>query len=258
MRALLVAAILPALFAGNVANAQMAVMTTPTPTIGATSPLGDGVGSPVSQTGIPFGATELSSAGVSPLAAPATGTIAIPSNGAVCSTVGSAPAEMFGSAAMFDGGGTGAGSAAPATAGMAGTSVASPGMAATISPTSALSAPSATIDTSGMSGMCGSGSSSVIASSTPTSISPITMGGVPRTGISLDSSEISNAGVSSAAPIPTPGVAPFASPIESAVVVPTMPSLPASNQSIPAPPTLANGCPLISTGSITSTLPAGC
>ena len=70
MRILLAAAILPVLLVGNVAHAQMAVMSTPSATINATSPLGDGAGSPVSPPGIALGATEVTTGGVSPLDTP--------------------------------------------------------------------------------------------------------------------------------------------------------------------------------------------
>src|SRR6202158_5202717 len=92
-------------------------MASPTPTMGATSPLGIGTGSAVSPTGIPLGSTELASPGISP--APTystTGTIAMPSNGTTCSTLGTAPSGMYGSTAAYDGGGMTMGTATPATA----------------------------------------------------------------------------------------------------------------------------------------------
>ena len=166
MRFSLIAAILPALFVCNAATAQVSGMASPTPTMGATSPLGIGTGSAVSQTGIPLGSTEIASPGVSP-APTVTGTIAMPSSGTTCSTLGTSPSSMFGSTASFDGGGMAAGSAAPATAATSGMSTSS-GMSAT----SGMSTTSGMLETSGMSGMCGSGSSSIASSSTPTSTSP--------------------------------------------------------------------------------------
>ncbi|MEH2578106.1 hypothetical protein V1281_000001, partial [Nitrobacteraceae bacterium AZCC 2161] len=53
MRFPLIAAALPALLVCSAAMAQVSGMASPTPTIGATSPLGMGTGSTVSQTGIP-------------------------------------------------------------------------------------------------------------------------------------------------------------------------------------------------------------
>src|SRR6267154_170269 len=87
MRFSLIAAILPALVVCNAATAQVSGMASPTPTMGATSPLGLGTGSAVSQTGIPLGATEIASPGVSP-APTVTGTIAMPSSSTTCSTLG--------------------------------------------------------------------------------------------------------------------------------------------------------------------------
>src|SRR6266567_3120279 len=93
----LVAAVLAALFACNVATAQVAGMAAPTPTIGATSPLGIGTGSAVSQTGIPLGSTEIASPGVSPAPTGVTGAIAMQGSGMTCSIVGTSPSATFGS-----------------------------------------------------------------------------------------------------------------------------------------------------------------
>jgi len=65
MRRALIAATLAALFGCNPAFAQVGGMGTPG--IAATSPLGMAPGSAVSPTGIPMGATELASPGLSPL-----------------------------------------------------------------------------------------------------------------------------------------------------------------------------------------------
>jgi hypothetical protein len=71
MRFSLVAAVLPALFICNGALAQVDEQfdgtVTPTPMMGATSPLGITTGSGGSPTGIPLGSTEITSPGVSPL-----------------------------------------------------------------------------------------------------------------------------------------------------------------------------------------------
>src|ERR1700712_3239424 len=178
VRLSLIAAILPALVVCNVAMAQVSGMASPTPTLAATSPLGMATtGSPVSPTGIPLGSTEIASPGVSPAPGDATGTISMPNSSTACSTLGTAPSSMFGSTASFDGGGMARGTAAPATAAASGMTT-SPGLStsAAISATSGISATSDMLQTSGMSGMCGSGSSSITASTTPT-----TPGGVART-----------------------------------------------------------------------------
>src|SRR6267143_5701163 len=157
---------------------------TAVPSLGATSPLGMGASGSVGTTGIPLGSTEVTSLGVSP--APTggvTGTITIPTTGAItssgCSTGGMSLSGMFGSTASFDGGGTAPGTAAPATAATTG-SMATSGTTGTLatpattdptampgtSTSSQMSIPpgmstTSGMDTSGMSGMCGSGSSSI-------------------------------------------------------------------------------------------------
>src|SRR5262245_46825469 len=195
MRLSLIAAILPAALVCNAATAQVSGIASPTPSMGVTSPLGLGTGSTVAPTGIPLGSTEIFSPGVSPAPADATGTISMPSSGTICSTLGTAPSSMYGSTTSFDGGGMAAGGAAPATATTSGASVSS-GTSTTLGvlPTSGTSTTSGMLETSGMSGMCGSGSGSLAASSTPTSTSPTTPGGVARTGIPLGSTEIGNLG----------------------------------------------------------------
>jgi hypothetical protein len=223
---LIVATAWSLLFAGPVfAQIQDPLMATPS--LGATSPLGMGPGGSVGGTGIPLGATEITSPGVSP--APTvgvTGTIAMPSSGAIttggtsCSTIGASPSGMYGSSASYDGGGMAVGTAAPATAATSGTSTSS-GVSAT---SSGMSTSSGMLDTSGMSGMCGSGSSSVAASSTPTSTAPTAPGGVARTGIPLGSYEIGNFGVSSAPAVPTISVLPTVG-TSLTPLVPTMPTV---------------------------------
>src|SRR5580692_5460439 len=164
-RLLVISAVFPALIVCHAAIAQVNDSVMPTPTIGATSPLGVTIGSTSSPTGIPLGSTEISSAGVSPAPTGLAGTISIPatSNGTACSTVATSPLEMYGSSAMYDGGGTTPAASAVdpgtlpipgvPTSSNAGTST-SPGM----------STSSGMLDTSGTSGMCGSGSSSIVSS----------------------------------------------------------------------------------------------
>src|ERR1700737_486667 len=236
---LLIGAVLPALLVGNLAMAQVDEpfdgTVTPTPMMGATSPLGITTGSTSSPTGIPFGATEITSPGLSPLPTGVTGTITIPTTGSgtACSTTATPPSEMFGSTASFDGGGMAVGTAAPATASSSGTTAMSTSSTSATSPsstsmTSAMptsSAPSGMLDTSGMSGMCGSGSSSLAASSPPTSTSPTTAGGAPRTGIPLASFEIGNLGVSSTPAVPLPSALPIAGAMAPSSSVPVMPTV---------------------------------
>src|SRR5258708_5032052 len=92
------------------------------------------------------------------------------------------------------------------------------------------------LDTSGMSGMCGSGSTSTVSSSTPTSTStsPTAPGGAARTGIPLGSMEIDNLGVSSAPAVPTTGVLPIVGTVGPSSLVPTIPTV--------SPPTTSTAC----------------
>jgi hypothetical protein len=116
MRFFPIAAALLALFAGNVALAQMSGMAVPTPAIGETSPLGGAsTGSSISPTGIPFGSTEITTAGISPAPPNPTGTIAIPSGGTSCSTLGVSSSQMYGSSATYDGGGMSVANSMPPT-----------------------------------------------------------------------------------------------------------------------------------------------
>ena len=210
---------------------------TAVPSLGATSPLGMGASGSVGMTGIPLGSTEVPSLGVSPVpTGGVTGTITIPTTGTIagdCSTGGMSPSGTYGSTASYDGGGMAPGTAAPATAAMSGTT-GTLATAATTDPTaipgtstsSQMSIPPAPstisgVDTSGMSGICGSGSSSIASSSTPTSTLPTVPGGVARTGIPFGSTEIASLGVSSAPAVPTIGVLPITGTVGPAALPPT-------------------------------------
>jgi hypothetical protein len=106
MRRVLIAAMQAALFGCIPAFAQVGGMGSPTPNIGATSPLGMAPGLPVPPTGIPMGATELASPGLG--LAPA-GTMGMTGNGTTCLATGSPSLGMSGSSTNFDGGGLGGG-----------------------------------------------------------------------------------------------------------------------------------------------------
>src|ERR1700722_5285946 len=245
MRFCLVAAIFSALVVCNsAAMAQVEDSVTPTPTIGATSPLGMGIGSASSPTGIPLGSTEITSAGVSPGPTGLAGTISIPttSSGTACTTVATSPVEMYGSSAMYDGGGTTPGASTPATAVDPGTlaipGVATPSNAGTLT-SPAMSTSSGMLDTSGTSGMCGSGSSSVVSSSAPTATSLTTTGGAPRTGIPFGSYEIGNLGVGSTPAVPLPSVLPVAGGVGPGSSMPTMPTATSTMGSVATSPATA-------------------
>jgi hypothetical protein len=182
MRRLLIITMAAALFAGDAALAQMPSVSPP----GAlpASPLGVGSNPSVGPVGIPLGATELGTAGLSPMpyGSPSYGSL---SSGTPCSA-GAAPASgMSGtlSTGAFDGGGVAA--MGTSTTGM-GAGTASLGAAAPCA------------------GTAGAGGGSM-STSPPSTVSP---GGATRPGIPLGSTEIGNAGVSSAPPIPTPSPTP--------------------------------------------------
>jgi hypothetical protein len=248
VRISLFAAVFSVVFAGNVAMAQVDNTLEPTPTIGATSPLGIGMGSANSPTGIPLGSTEIRSGGVSPGPTGLAGTITIPttSNGTTCSTVATSPPEMYGSTAMYDGGGTAAGASPPAAAVDPGT-IPIPGVSTSsgsgMSTSSGVSTSSG-MNTSGMSGMCGSGSSSIAGSSSPASTTPTTIGGAARTGLPFGSYEIGNLGVSSTPAVPLPSPLPVAGTPALGSSMPTTPSV---------SPTMATTAPPI--GSLAACVP---
>ena len=113
--------------------------------LGMTSPLGIGPSSPVAPTGIPLGATELASPGVSPMTSgvsplgPATGTTNCSGSGSILpqalSGMGNpmtASSGMSGSSTVFDGGGMG--TASGTCAGTTGSAAAAPAASAS-SPT---------------------------------------------------------------------------------------------------------------------------
>jgi hypothetical protein len=249
MRFSLIGAVLPALVFCSVAMAQVDGLfdgtVTPTPLVGATSPLGI-VASP---TGIPLGSTEITSPGVSPLPAGVTGTITVPTTttSTACPTVATPPAEMFGSTASFDGGGMSAGTAAPATAVNSGAAAMSGTATGTFTSLTAsvtsempvTSGSSGVLDTSGMSGMCGAGSSSVAASSSPTSTTPTTPGGGTQTGIPFGAYEIGNLGVGSTPPVPLPSVSPIVGTLGQNSPIPTLPTVSPGSATI-SPTTTTN------------------
>lgn len=221
MRPLLMIAVVSAAFSCSPIFAQSGMGTT-MPPLSATTPLGTDPGTPVAGTGIPMGAAVSSSAIVSALPRYPTG-----ASSTTCSTLGTASAEMYGSPSSYDGGGvTLSGAATPATASTVaaatpGTAAAS-GMSSEISAASGLSMTSGLATTAGLSGMCGSGSTGV-ATSAPTSTSSTTTSA--RAGIPLDSTEIGNLGVSSAAAIPTASLLPITGSVGSTAMAATIPTV---------------------------------
>ena len=249
VRVLRIALVLPAaLCCGSPAFAQQLdyvpeVNDMSTVPIGPTSPLGIDSSS-VGGTGIPLGATEIPSAGVSPLATYSTGTTALPGSGTTCTTLGTSQSGLTAPTYTYDGGGMAMGSAATATAATAGTATMTSTMATSGStqmggisvpiaaptdpgtlPISGMTTPYA-MGTVGVSGMCSAGSSGLATSaSTPMSTTATTPGGNPRTGIPLGSWEIANLGVSSWATLPTLSASPFAT-TTTGTTLPTVATMP--------------------------------
>jgi hypothetical protein len=218
MRPLLIVAAACSLLCCSPALAQVG---TAMPSLGITSSLGTDPSSPVGPNGLPPpGALP----GVSPVPNGVTGTITVPniSSGMACSTVGISPSGLYGASATYDGGGMATGTTGATSGTMASSGIST---SSAISATSGVSTPSAMLDTSGLSGMCGSGSSSIASSSTPTSTSSSTPVGGARAGIPLGSMEINNLGVSSAPAVPTTNLSPYVgtvAPISSAPRIPTV------------------------------------
>jgi hypothetical protein len=174
------------------AFSQVGGMGSPTPGIAATSPLGMTPGASVQPTGIPLGATELASPGLSPIT---DGTAGMTGYGTTCSAVGSSSSGTS-SSSTYDGGGMGLG------AGM-GTSVPGSGV------------------------ICGASSSSNVSSTA--AMSSTAPGNLARTGIPLGSVEIGSAGVSPLVVVPTPSASPSTfgtlTPSPSTIGTPTAPSM---------------------------------
>src|ERR1700741_2676025 len=149
VRLSLIAAVLPAaLCCCSPAFAQVDYMPEvddmSTASISPTSPLGVDSTTPVGGTGIRLGATEIPSAGVSPLPTFSTGTVALPGSGTTCTTLVTSPSGLIGSTDTYDGGGMTMGSAMAATAATAGPAAMSGATA-----TTGMSAPSTTSTASG-------------------------------------------------------------------------------------------------------------
>jgi hypothetical protein len=234
MRPLLIIATVGSLLGCSPAFAQVGTVM---PSLGTTSSLGMVPGAPVGPNGLQVGASPT----VTPVPNGVTGTITVPSTSSgagACSTLAISPMGTFGSPATYDGGGmamaTGTATpAAMATGTATPAAAASPGISTStaISATSGEATSSGMQETSGLTGMCGSGSSSIAASSSPTSTSPATTSSSVRAGIPMASYEIGNLGVSAATPVPAPSVPPMVTPSSP---VPTIPTVsPATGSTIP-------------------------
>jgi hypothetical protein len=168
MRREMMAATLALLFGCNPVFAQVGGMAAPTPVIGATSPLGITPNSPTSPVGIPMGATELASPGLSPAL---TGTLGMTGGGMTCGALGDSSSTVPAASSTYDGGGMAMGNG------------------------------SSLVDATAIPGMCGTASSSSAPTTTTLSPSP---GGASKAGIPLGSVEIGNAGISPMLAVPAP------------------------------------------------------
>src|SRR5215468_2184139 len=114
MTRLLMLAMASALLGCGSASAQIGGLATSPSPLGMTSPLGIGPAAPVAPTGIPLGATELASPGVSPMTSGASPVVPAIGGATACSGAGTlggstsiANPGTSGSTTLFDGGGLG-------------------------------------------------------------------------------------------------------------------------------------------------------
>src|ERR1700730_3226005 len=223
MRRLLATTTVSVLLGCSTALAQVSVGTGAPVPLGVTSPLGIGPGASVSATGIPLGATEMATPGVSPTAA---GTSALGSmTTGTCSSIGA--------------------SAQPTTSTSASTS---PGnsMAGTSSTMGGTSAPTFLFDSTGISGATSSTCAGGTTASSNPSASASSPGngvrsGTRRGGVPMGSTELT-----------TGGLSPLPSPVQSTVV-------PTGTSSIPCPTGTSSTTGMSTSSSSTpSTFASGC
>jgi hypothetical protein len=174
-----------------------------TPPLGLTSPLGIGAAAPVGATGLPLGATELSTPGVSPMTSGSSASSAMTTPSVCSSTMGAMQTAA-----------SGVGNSTSATPGSL------PGESSATGAISGTSAPTPLFDGTGIAGTAsGTCASATTASSSPTaSASSPTVGSrttVGRAGIPLGSTELGTGGLS---PLPDPTLQ------SQSTVVPTGPS----------------------------------
>jgi hypothetical protein len=184
------------------ASAQVG-MGAVTPPLGMTSPLGIGAAAPVGATGLPLGATELSTPGVSPMTSGSSASSAMTTPSVCSSTMGAMQTAA-----------SGAGNSTSATPGSL------PGESSATGAISGTSAPTPLFDGTGIAGTAsGTCASATTASSSPTaSASSPTVGSrttVGRAGIPVGSTELGTGGLS---PLPDPTLQ------SQSTVVPTAPS----------------------------------
>jgi len=207
------------------AYAQARTSTSPLPSLGMTSPLGI-PNAPVGQTGIPLGATELATPGVSPTTSGAS-----PMLGVTCSGVSSVPPSAMGSSLT----GTSADMGSPVTGASAGMGGSAPGTSGT-----------APFDGGGMAASAPGACAASATASPPLASSMGPGSSVGVVGIPLGSTELGGGGLSP----PSVALSPNASaPTITLTPLPTPsnPSAPLSTpQSMASCPTTQTGVPTIS------------
>lgn len=225
-------------------NSGFAQTTPGLPPLGVTSPLGLGPGAPVPQAGIPLGATQMQSLGVSPLTSgvspvspvsPTTGTLSI------CGGIGgSIPEASFG--VESSPAGTSSGMGSPSL----GTGSVSSGMGSAMGGVgTGTSAPTTSFDGGGTagtaSGTCPVTAGSSLGNPASSASSPSGMGsaGVGRVGVPLGSTELGAGGLSPMPTIPTLNPAAPSSTL-STVPCPTLEMTPGTSSTTGAP--MSTGC----------------
>ncbi|MGZ3292311.1 MAG: hypothetical protein ACXU9D_03450 [Xanthobacteraceae bacterium] len=223
MRRFLIAAVTCSLLGCGRALAQVGMITAAPAPLGVTSPLGLGPGAPVGATGIPLGATELATPGVS---ASVAGTAALGSMTAstACSGIGASAQSS---------------TSIPGTSGMASsTAITAPG-----SVTAGVQVPTPLFDSAGMSGnasgTCASGSAIASSSPTASASSPTSLGSttIGRVGIPLGSTELSPGGLS-----PLPDITLQSQPSASTTGISTSPCVLNGASPTTATSTSSGGC----------------
>src|SRR5215467_6869744 len=208
------------------AYAQAPLSTSPLPPLGLTSPLGI-PNAPVGQTGIPLGATELATPGVSPTTSGAS-----PLLGATCGGVSSAPASAAMGSPMT---GASAGMGSSVTGASAGTASSMTGLSS-----------STLFDGGGMSATAPTTCAASATASTPLASSMGPGSTVGPAGIPLGSTELGGGGLSppSVALSPNPSVPVTSSLTPLSGMTPSNPSVSAA-PSTPTCATTQTGVPTI-------------
>ena len=187
MRAFLIATVTLPLLCCGPAFAQVG-MGAVTPPMGMTSPLGIGTGAPVGVTGVPLGATELGTPGVSPTTSSSSASSAMTTLSACSGTMGGMQTAA-----------SGMGNSTSGTAGSL------PGESSGTGAISGTSAPTPLFDGTGIAGTASGTCASAATTSGPTgSASSPNIGSrstVGRVGVPMGSTELGTGGLS---PLPDP------------------------------------------------------